>query len=1069
MTEATGEGLVSVGGDTLGRSGPVRVYHAPNVVAFGLTESEDGRIDSETSFTRDSGGNDPDPTINLLLYAEDHHSNVSIQVYISTNASLTDSTVTSDENTFQIAGTTAWMTDDVNDNVRYAEIDVSDSLGTGTYHPAGSYYFYVAISDTSTAMTDSNSVFVRAANLSGLTQSMSVNHSPFLEFNKPRQGEPVVDHRVDVSPILMLAWNGSGVAGDRDIDDNAKISLWFAPADSTPDAFADTLSTWLKKIVSGLREDPDGGANDQYPWDLTQFDGRLPAAGVPIKVWALLDDEGGTPVFVSTSEITFAEYMPLLRLLNPPPGAAREIRENETYRFFFDADLVKDTSINGTVRYLISSLNTDDMTDFTLDTGASARFPDAYNAFWISGADSLQEGVDRYFDWRPADDGNPYITEMTSPSEDNTFYIYALIDREGDPIVNTLLTGKISNTTQLTLAQAPGQIKVNGIGMTVVEPDVVASPSRAQVVAGDTIRVVLKGNGNGMAAQGMRLFVDVDSTQFQIADQDPLAAGVQPFGFETSYFFGSVVVQVNRVNLGTDGQTYELDLEKRNLPNPEDPTGKSIAHIDLIVGFSSGSAGISWANASDNEDRRSSFFNSSGEFGLFDASRDLVTFTSVGRGSIAGFVPLQGALRTSDSKVTTFWLRRPGSWVSISDSGAVGSDSLLRVTNDVDDVVAVVKGASITMRADSLQGIQLQTGADGSFTLSKVPNGIYELVAKSESYLAGYTDVTVVDGQAVTGVQPTRLSDSNDPAQLIGGDINGDNKIDAEDESALNIAYETSTADGNLYSDADIDDDGRVFFSDLLILAANFQVPILSGVDPVYKPTRAINEGTSLEIAGLPLEVKAGEEFELELKLAGAGDITAYTLDLVFDPAVLAVAGVETPLMQGHTTMQIQRSAGSGRYVLAEAFKGAGNVAVEEGPVAWVDFRVLQDAMEPVVSVEQAYIADNTARMVELATRVTRVLPKRFALWQNVPNPFNPSTQISFDVPQDGARVMLTVYNIMGQPVRQLMRSSSVPAGRYTLAWDGLDDEGRKVSSGVYMYTLQAGDFVQSRKMLMMK
>ena len=94
-------------------------------------------------------------------------------------------------------------------------------------------------------------------------------------------------------------------------------------------------------------------------------------------------------------------------------------------------------------------------------------------------------------------------------------------------------------------------------------------------------------------------------------------------------------------------------------------------------------------------------------------------------------------------------------------------------------------------------------------------------------------------------------------------------------------------------------------------------------------------------------------------------------------------------------------------------------------------------------------------------------LPNTFALDQNYPNPFNPSTDITFslDEPSD---VKLVIYNIMGQAVRELA-SGSLTAGSYKYRWDGRNDVGLAVTSGLYIYTLSTGSRSVSRKMILVK
>ncbi|HCV25607.1 MAG TPA: hypothetical protein DGN59_19290 [Candidatus Latescibacteria bacterium] len=86
---------------------------------------------------------------------------------------------------------------------------------------------------------------------------------------------------------------------------------------------------------------------------------------------------------------------------------------------------------------------------------------------------------------------------------------------------------------------------------------------------------------------------------------------------------------------------------------------------------------------------------------------------------------------------------------------------------------------------------------------------------------------------------------------------------------------------------------------------------------------------------------------------------------------------------------------------------------------------------------------------------------------QNYPNPFNPSTEIRFEIPT-ARDVQLRIYNQLGQTVRTLV-DNRMKAGTYALEWDGQDQMGRSVASGVYFYNLEAGDFNQIRKMTLVK
>lgn len=96
------------------------------------------------------------------------------------------------------------------------------------------------------------------------------------------------------------------------------------------------------------------------------------------------------------------------------------------------------------------------------------------------------------------------------------------------------------------------------------------------------------------------------------------------------------------------------------------------------------------------------------------------------------------------------------------------------------------------------------------------------------------------------------------------------------------------------------------------------------------------------------------------------------------------------------------------------------------------------------------------------------ILPDRLALFQNAPNPFNPTTAIRYDVPAGGANVQIIVYDVLGRHVRTLVNGFET-AGRKRVTWDGGDARGQAVATGVYFVRMHAGTFVQTRKMVQLK
>jgi hypothetical protein len=94
-------------------------------------------------------------------------------------------------------------------------------------------------------------------------------------------------------------------------------------------------------------------------------------------------------------------------------------------------------------------------------------------------------------------------------------------------------------------------------------------------------------------------------------------------------------------------------------------------------------------------------------------------------------------------------------------------------------------------------------------------------------------------------------------------------------------------------------------------------------------------------------------------------------------------------------------------------------------------------------------------------------IPARFALYQNSPNPFNPTTKLSYDLPKAGD-VKISVYNVLGQQVRTLVDGYN-EAGSYDVIWNGKDNSGAQVASGMYFYRINTVEFNETKKMLLLK
>ena len=102
------------------------------------------------------------------------------------------------------------------------------------------------------------------------------------------------------------------------------------------------------------------------------------------------------------------------------------------------------------------------------------------------------------------------------------------------------------------------------------------------------------------------------------------------------------------------------------------------------------------------------------------------------------------------------------------------------------------------------------------------------------------------------------------------------------------------------------------------------------------------------------------------------------------------------------------------------------------------------------------------------AENISNEIPSDFSLDQNYPNPFNPSTTIRFSIPQT-SNIKIEIYDVLGNLVKTLIDYNLYEPGSYEVVWNGLDNRGKIVSSGIYFTKMQSGNFTQTMKMNFLK
>ncbi|MDE2725499.1 MAG: T9SS type A sorting domain-containing protein, partial [Gemmatimonadota bacterium] len=324
--------------------------------------------------------------------------------------------------------------------------------------------------------------------------------------------------------------------------------------------------------------------------------------------------------------------------------------------------------------------------------------------------------------------------------------------------------------------------------------------------------------------------------------------------------------------------------------------------------------------------------------------------------------------------------------------------------------------------------------------------------------------------------EPARMSyvDANgDPVYLISM---ADMTVGVDDFLAMVAAFGSSDGDANYNAQADVNDDGTVDVDDFLEFVMSFG---RTAVGPATKPLvllPGINENAEFSLSLGSERVVAGELVAVDVSLANVAALVGYGFALNYETdkfEFVSVAPADEDLLKstGGETL-FHHIVSDGQVTVANGLYN-GTAVSGGGDVVRFVFRVLREFEDNArFEIADGLVFDPSqlqnpavvAGVLELQST-----PREFALHQNFPNPFNPDTTIKYDL-AESADVTLQIYNVLGQVVRTLVASEAQNAGRYQIRWNGMDDRGVPVSSGIYFYQISAdGKFSDVRKLMLLK
>ncbi|MCK5738064.1 carboxypeptidase regulatory-like domain-containing protein, partial [bacterium] len=373
--------------------------------------------------------------------------------------------------------------------------------------------------------------------------------------------------------------------------------------------------------------------------------------------------------------------------------------------------------------------------------------------------------------------------------------------------------------------------------------------------------------------------------------------------------------------------------------------------------------------------------------------------------------------------------------------------------------------------------VDVVTDEEGRFTMTGLPAGDYVLWAKAAGFVAVFYDGVrqPADATRLTLAESGLIENIGfflQTKEAVSGAISG--QVLAAPADTLSDPLPLSGArvlawfiqDGKPQGKAAMaisSEDGSYFFDILKPGRYAIQCIARGYLGEFFDNVRRPREALLIEISA---ELDATDiDFELQPRTEGIYQIAGTVRYDDGEPTALAMVFADTE----YGPVSFDMADGTGDFVLAGLVPGDYTIraVTADGELVAVEM--------PMVGVGDGENAESvTIILTKSATGTTNdlMLQTEFGLSQNYPNPFNPETTVSYQLPVS-ATVSLSIFNLLGQEIRSLMEQSQV-AGVHAVKWDGRNNAGLQVPSGLYFYRLRAVDaggnkFQQIRKMTLMK
>jgi len=379
------------------------------------------------------------------------------------------------------------------------------------------------------------------------------------------------------------------------------------------------------------------------------------------------------------------------------------------------------------------------------------------------------------------------------------------------------------------------------------------------------------------------------------------------------------------------------------------------------------------------------------------------------------------------------------------------------ISGRVTDSITGESIANARIFVHNIQGCEKSlafSDSSGYYFIDKLQEGSYRASAFARGYkpLKYFTSIEVIADSVNSGVDFQMKSKSNQREGKIFGQIRDEN-TGLPLSFALIIAY--SVSPGTEYEQVEVaDKDGKYVLEDLPILPFKVLATHSGYISEYYSET--LLEENAVEITPTSSNVNFALSAAQEGFLNLGGGIRSEG-EPIRNASVYAYSSsgeVVASAISNSEGEYVIENLLPGEYLLLTTSPEGGL----QGPQIKLKFKSFCGVD---INIGRSGVEDDITN-----------LPEKVSLSQNYPNPFNPTTSIQFKVwsldSEEPAQATLIIYDILGRKIRTLVDEKKLP-GNYQVIWDGKDDKGKLVNSGIYFYQFKAGDRFESKKMVMLK